>query len=128
MFTSSTKSEITHSHNAESCSGDLEKRDARAELFFCQSKPIAFLPFSLRSPSSLLKPSYDNAARKLGRGTSILLAVVFYDDKRNGFVADLGPRGEVVACYKAFLNVKPISLFKLVRLPAHWILQTAPIW
>ena len=31
------------------------KRDARAELLFCQSKPIAFLPFSLPLPSSLLK-------------------------------------------------------------------------
>ena len=31
-----------------------EKRDARAKLLFCQSKPIAFLPFSLRSTSSLL--------------------------------------------------------------------------
>ena len=32
-----------------------KKRDARAKLLFCQSKPIALLPFSLRSPSSLLK-------------------------------------------------------------------------
>ena len=32
-----------------------KKRDARAELLFCQSKPFAFLPFSLPSPSSLLK-------------------------------------------------------------------------
>jgi len=31
-----------------------KKRDARAKLLFCQSKPIAFLPFSLTSPSSLL--------------------------------------------------------------------------
>ena len=30
-----------------------KKRDARAKLLFCQSKPIAFLPFSLTS--SLLK-------------------------------------------------------------------------
>ena len=29
-------------------------RDARAKLF-CQPKPIAFSPFSLMSPSSLLK-------------------------------------------------------------------------
>ena len=60
-------------------------------------------------------------------GAYILLPAVLYDDKRNGFVADLGPRGEVVACYKAFLNVKPVSLFKLVSLLAHWIVQTAPI-
>ena len=32
-----------------------KKRDARAKLLFCQSKPIAFLQFSLASPSSLLK-------------------------------------------------------------------------
>ena len=32
-----------------------KKRDARAKLLFCQSKPIAFLPFSLTSPSSLLE-------------------------------------------------------------------------
>ena len=32
-----------------------KKRDARAKLLFCQSKPIAFLPFSLPSPLSLLK-------------------------------------------------------------------------
>ena len=31
------------------------KRDARAELLFCQSKPIAFFSFSLPLPSSLLK-------------------------------------------------------------------------
>ena len=32
-----------------------KKRDARAKLLFCQSKPLAFLPLSLPSPSSLLK-------------------------------------------------------------------------
>ena len=32
-----------------------EKRDARAKLLFCQSKPSDFLTFSLTSPSSLLK-------------------------------------------------------------------------
>ena len=31
------------------------KRDARAKLLYCQSKPIAFLTFSLTSLSSLLK-------------------------------------------------------------------------
>ena len=31
-----------------------KKRDARKKLLFCQSKPIAFLPFSLTSPPSLL--------------------------------------------------------------------------
>ena len=32
-----------------------KKRDARAKLLFCQSKPIAFLSFLFTSPSSLLK-------------------------------------------------------------------------
>ena len=32
-----------------------KKHYARAKLLFCLSKPIAFLPFSLPSPSSLLK-------------------------------------------------------------------------
>ena len=34
-------------------------RDARTMFLFFQSKPIAFLPFSLPSPSSLLKLSND---------------------------------------------------------------------
>ena len=34
-----------------------KKRDARAKLLFCQSDPIAFIPFSLPSPSSLVKLS-----------------------------------------------------------------------
>ena len=39
-----------------------KKRDARAQLLFRQSKPIAFLTFSLKSPSSLLKlPILDHA-------------------------------------------------------------------
>ena len=32
-----------------------KRRDALAELLFCQSKPLAFLSFSLTLPSSLLK-------------------------------------------------------------------------
>ena len=40
---------------AETAKKCTKKRDARANLLFCQSKPIAFLPFSLRSPLSLPK-------------------------------------------------------------------------
>ena len=40
------------------------KHDARAKLLFCQSKPIAFLPLSLTSPSSLLKLPIDPLSRK----------------------------------------------------------------
>ena len=36
----------------------LKKRDALAELLFCQSKLIAFLPFLLTSPSAFLKLPY----------------------------------------------------------------------
>ena len=32
-----------------------KKRDISAMLLFCQSKPYCFMPFSLMSPSSLLK-------------------------------------------------------------------------
>ena len=43
MVTSYTKREIRHFHvvvvQAKKCT---KKRDARAKLFFCQSKPIAF--------------------------------------------------------------------------------------
>ena len=35
------------------------KRDARAKMLFCQSKPIAVLPFSLTSALSLLKLRID---------------------------------------------------------------------
>ena len=58
VFTSSKKREIRQFHvvvfsvTARKCT---KMRDARAELLFRQSKPIAVLPFSLRSPSSLLK-------------------------------------------------------------------------
>ena len=48
MFTSSTKREITHFHVVvvQWRQGNVQKkRDARAELLFCQSEPIAFLSF-----------------------------------------------------------------------------------
>ena len=41
-----------------------KKRDARAELLFRQSKPIAFLPFSMTSPLSSLKPPIPDHAWK----------------------------------------------------------------
>ena len=40
-----------------------KKRDARAKLLFCQSKLIAFLPFSLTSQLSLFKLPYDKLRR-----------------------------------------------------------------
>ena len=51
------KSEISH-FSRRSCAVKAKKctkkRDARAELLFFLIKPVAFLPFSLPSPSSLL--------------------------------------------------------------------------
>ena len=58
VFPSSTKNEIRHFHVAvvQRRQRKVQKmRDARAKLFFCQSKPTGFLPFLLPSPSSLLK-------------------------------------------------------------------------
>ena len=59
VFTSSTKREIRHFHvvvmqrRAKKCT---KRREARAKFgLLFQSKPIAFLPFSFTSPSSLLK-------------------------------------------------------------------------
>ena len=74
MFTFSTKCEIRHFHVvvvhwAEKCA---KKRDSRAELLFCQSKPIAFLPFLLTSPLLL----YYRFGRKRGVVIPMLLAAV----------------------------------------------------
>ena len=56
---SSTKREIRRFHvvrsRATTAKKCTKKSDARAKLLFCQSKPIAFLPFLLPSLSSLLK-------------------------------------------------------------------------
>ena len=42
-----------------------EKRDNKRAKLFCQSKPIAFLPFSLPSSSSLLKVRSRNETRTI---------------------------------------------------------------
>ena len=59
VFTSSTKREIRQSHvvvvQRRQRKVHKVKRDARAELLFCQSKPIVLLPFLLPSSSSFLK-------------------------------------------------------------------------
>ena len=51
------KHEIWQFHvlRAATANKSTKKRDARAKLLFCQSKPITLLPFSFPSPSSLLK-------------------------------------------------------------------------
>ena len=48
VFTSSTKCDSVTVTAKKMCT---KKCDARAELLFCQTKPVAFLPFSLTSPS-----------------------------------------------------------------------------
>ena len=57
VFTFSTKREIRHFHVVVvkwRQRNVPRKRDALAKLLFGQFKPIAFLPFALTSPSSLL--------------------------------------------------------------------------
>ena len=49
------KMAFSHYSRAVMAKKCTKKRDAHAELLFCGSKPIAFLPFSLMSPLSLLK-------------------------------------------------------------------------
>ena len=60
VFPSSTKRKFRHFHVAvvqrRRRQRNVQKmRDARAKLLFYQSKPVAFLPLSLPSRSSLLK-------------------------------------------------------------------------
>ena len=59
VFTFSIKRESTKFHVVvvQQRQRKVQKSVARAKLLFCHSKPIAFLPFSLPSPSSLLKLS-----------------------------------------------------------------------
>ena len=58
VFTSSIKREIRKFHVVivqRRQKNVQKKRDARAKLLFYQSQAVAFLPFSLTSPSSLPK-------------------------------------------------------------------------
>ena len=68
VFSSSTKRKFRNFHVVvvqQRQKNVPKKRDARAKLF-CYSKPIAFLPFSVPSPSSLLKlPNMDWTCRVL---------------------------------------------------------------
>ena len=51
------KKSVNATASAVSANKFTKKRDARTKLLFCQSKPIAFLTFSLLPPSSLLRLS-----------------------------------------------------------------------
>ena len=57
MLMSSTRREIRQFHVVvvHDGKGMYQKRAARAESLFCQSKPIGFLTFSLPALSSFLK-------------------------------------------------------------------------
>ena len=67
LFPSSTKREIRQfrATTVEKCT---KKRDARAKLLFGLSKPIAFLPLSLPSPSpsSLRSSLVSNGMKPIG--------------------------------------------------------------
>ena len=56
VFTFSTFPRRSRAVTAKKCT---KKRDARAKLLFCQSKSIAFLPFSLPLPSTFLRKIWD---------------------------------------------------------------------
>ena len=71
VFTSSEKREIRQFHivvahwlelTAKKCT---KKRDSRAKLLFCQSKPITFLPFPLTPTLSLLKLTIKGTVSRL---------------------------------------------------------------
>ena len=69
MLPSSTKREIRRFHivvvqRRQTEKYHAKKRDARAKLLFCQTKPIGLLPFSLPSPSSLLSLLYPRDLRE----------------------------------------------------------------
>ena len=68
MLMSSTRREIRQFHVVvvHDGKGMYQKRDARAKLLFCNLNLLAFLPFSLPSPSSLLKlPSIKDGGLQL---------------------------------------------------------------
>ena len=61
-----------------------KKRDARAKFLFCQSKPIAFVPFSLPSPSSLVKlPNVSDRTLRLNTRKSHLIFLKHVKAPRN---------------------------------------------
>ena len=69
-----------------------KKRAAREKLLFCQSKPIAFLPFLLTSPPSLLKLPKNKKVMAANRhffggegGVHIHVCVFFLKVSRNSF-------------------------------------------
>ena len=69
VLPSSTKREIRRFHivvvqRRQTEKYHAKKRDARAKLLFCQTKPIGLLPFSLPSPSSLLSLLYPRDLRE----------------------------------------------------------------
>ena len=75
---------------AKKCS---RKGDVRAKLLFCQTKPIAFLPLSLTSPSSL--PKLSNATGSNGESSE--------ED-----CAAEGQHGALLCCYLD--NTSPLKI------------------
>ena len=72
MLTSSTKREIRNCHVevVQWRQRNVQKAWTRAELLFYQSKPVACLPFSLTSPSSVLKFLIKNVIVASGEGNN----------------------------------------------------------
>ena len=105
MFTSSTNRKIKHFHVVvvqRRQRNVQKKRDARVKLLFCQSKPIAFLPFSLQSPSSLLKLPIVAVQRNVtNRGRIIVEWCLHWS---SGYRSDCHPEGD--AFRTRFIRVK----------------------
>ena len=92
-------------------------RDTRAKLLFCQSKPIAFSPSSLMSPSSFLKVPGDATWLKhflfIVRNTEALVK----GSEESAIVACLNSRSCVMFCmgksflFLSILTVKALKVF-----------------
>ena len=66
-----------------------KKRDARAKLLFYQSKPIAFLPLSLPSPSSLLSSLMFAQKRLAGNSVIVECHVTLKCPMREHFAGEV---------------------------------------
>ena len=106
---------------AEKCT---KKRDARAKLLFCQSKPIAFVLFSLPSPSSLVKlPNVSDRTLRLNKPTSRLILLKTCKPPRNtamycGWILSL-VQNVIFLCFILSFPLYHIQKYRIKRLKAR---------
>ena len=114
---------------AEKCT---KKRDARAKLLFCQSKPIALVPFSLPSPSSLVKlPNVSDRTLRLNKPTSRLILLKTCKPPRNtamycGWILSL-VQNVIFLCFLFSVPLYHIQKYGIKRLKAR-IRVSLSIW